>query len=438
MLTTRYHLDEAHLRYYDEKLKSWASSQPVKTLPSSLYPWTLTEKAGAVTCWPVGGTELKPTVDFLFTETPPASGDKGPDNPSTITGVESVTVGRSGKNIMELQPRLGAGYLNFEKKSDGSIRIYGTTPSSTYDQVTLFPASTILGTLLHRGMTYTASYYGIEEKLSLQVYSKKPDNSYTHLGSCSVSSNKLKFTVPDNAVNVWVRIQTNAGNTVDDTVKVQIELGSNATSFEPCSYTSATVSLGETRYGGSIDLATGVMTVTHFLEQLSSSTNIVATGFSEGQSAYRVGMYLSSSKERLPYPITSLEGYACNSFPVVADPSVNSAPCFGLAGGSILTYLCLTKTMLGVGDGAAYDAVRSAVLSFLGSHQVKVAGKLATPYTVQLTPTQILSLSQPDKYTPRLNTVYSDASSVQVTYVKSPIRTEFELQQAIVSQGGNI
>ena len=78
------YLNEADLSRYDPKLKEWISAQPVKTLPSTLYPWTLTAKAGAVTCWPVGGTELKPTVDFLFSETGPASGDKGPDNPSTI------------------------------------------------------------------------------------------------------------------------------------------------------------------------------------------------------------------------------------------------------------------------------------------------------------------------------------------------------------------
>ena len=59
-------------------------------------------------------------------------------------------------------------------------------------------------------------------------------------------------------------------------------------------------------------------------------------------------------------------------------------------------------------------------------------------FTIQLSPTSISALAQTDKYTPRLNTVYTDAQAVQVGYVKSPIREEFELQQAIVTQGGNI
>lgn len=63
---------------------------------------------------------------------------------------------------------------------------------------------------------------------------------------------------------------------------------------------------------------------------------------------------------------------------------------------------------------------------------------MSDPVIAQLTPHQILSLAQTDKYTPRLNTVYTDASSVQVGYVKSPIREEFELQQAIVAQGGSV
>jgi hypothetical protein len=64
--------------------------------------------------------------------------------------------------------------------------------------------------------------------------------------------------------------------------------------------------------------------------------------------------------------------------------------------------------------------------------------RLHTPVISQLTPTQIYSLSQPDPYTPRLNTVYSDQQSVQVGYPKSPLVTASELTNAIISLGGNV
>lgn len=63
---------------------------------------------------------------------------------------------------------------------------------------------------------------------------------------------------------------------------------------------------------------------------------------------------------------------------------------------------------------------------------------LENPFTIQLTPTQIYSLSQPDPYTPRINTVYSDQQSVQVGYPKSPQATAAELTNAIISLGGNV
>ena len=64
--------------------------------------------------------------------------------------------------------------------------------------------------------------------------------------------------------------------------------------------------------------------------------------------------------------------------------------------------------------------------------------RLATPYTVSLTPTQIYSLSQPDPYNPRVNTVYSDQVSVEVGYPKSPQATASELTNAIISLGSNL
>ena len=53
--------------------------------------WRKTSAAQSVSCWPIPESPLEPEVSFLSSETPPESGDKGPDNPSTIVGVESVS-----------------------------------------------------------------------------------------------------------------------------------------------------------------------------------------------------------------------------------------------------------------------------------------------------------------------------------------------------------
>ena len=69
---------------------------------------------------------------------------------------------------------------------------------------------------------------------------------------------------------------------------------------------------------------------------------------------------------------------------------------------------------------------------------VTVAGLLKTPQTVQLTPLQLTALAQKDKYTPRINTLYTDADSIQAVYRKSLIHDEDEKVQAIVALGGSV
>ena len=53
--------------------------------------WRKTSAGQSVSCWPIPESPLEPEVTFKFSEVPPESGTKGPDNPSTIVGVESVS-----------------------------------------------------------------------------------------------------------------------------------------------------------------------------------------------------------------------------------------------------------------------------------------------------------------------------------------------------------
>jgi hypothetical protein len=185
--------------------------------------------------------------------------------------------------------------------------------------------------------------------------------------------------------------------------------------------TDYTLLLGGTYYGGSIDLATGVMTVTWYGVTLTEETPIFFSTLRTG------GIFeVQYSNSNLP------EGYiyktqTCSH--LIYDSSYNVTYEHFYMGKRLYMWLdCQTK---------------EEYLTWLTSQKnagtpVTVAYQLVTPLTVQLTPTSISALAQTDKYTPRLNTIYSDQQAVQVGYVKSPIREEFELQQAIVGQGGNI
>ena len=408
------YLDEAGLSRYDPKLKEWISAQPAKTLPSTLYPWTLTEKAGAVACWPVGGTELKPVVDFLFTETGPAEGTKAPDNPSTITGVSSVKVTRCGNNLFTYPYYDSPQTINnveWTVLSDGSVVANGTTPANTRSvfRVTyekLLPAG-----------TYT---------VYLNPGIRNVCDSYLTYGSTTLwgNANPHTFTLSTpQTVSCYLRVAMGAA--VDNyKYTPQLEIGSISTEFEKGEGTDYTISLGSTYYGGTVDLATGVMTVTYYAHVFDGTEAITTFTVLE-------------TNGRVEFPLDGVRPFSddyqyCSHLVHNASWTSDTAHFYVNAYQSGYSAV-LTAPYLTQESFRAWLAQQYA-----NGTPVKLVYRLYTPLTISLTPTQILSLTQTDKYTPRLNTIYTDASAVQVGYVKSPVREEYELQQAVVAQGGNI
>lgn len=297
------YIDLAGLSRYASRQKEWLERDYALLRDMQ---WTRSEKAGAVSLWPVGGTPLLPTVDFLFSETGPASGDKGPDNPSTITGVSTITVTRCE----------------------------------------------------------------------------------------TVGVDSTDYTLP----------------------------------------------LGSTFYGGTLDVATGVMTVTHGRYIFTGNERGWSNDGSGGLHSYNETTALGFTQLNLNNYITGTAqdgNSSCTHLPYAATSEANvqsgvrTFACYCLVGsGKQLRFIVPFST---ISDLQAWLSAQNA-----NGTPVAVTYKLATPYTVQLDPVSISALAQVDKYTPRLNTVYTDASAVQVGYVKSPIREEYELQQAVIAQGGNV
>ena len=409
------YLNETGLAYYSEKLKPWIASQPVKTIPSSLNPWTLSDKAGAVTCWPVGGTPLLPTVDFLFTETGPAEGTKGPDNPSTITGVSSVKVTRCGKNLLPI-PAVGTTTINqvgFTVNADGSITVNGTASADADFFISPNKIPTFGKTIFISGCPSGGSLSTYS--LHLAVY----NGSIVTFVNDDFGSGYLYVNANPRQIIASIRIKS--GFTANNLVFYpQIEFSSTATSFESYSGNDYTLPLGNTYYGGSIDLATGVMTVTHAAIKIGD-----ISGFT-----YR------SDFSGCWTPASTLQpGASYTENPVCTHAIFTSGADFSSATDGVFRW----------GAGGTnktwwyYKSTATTPEEFYAEYgDAYLAFKIQVPYTVLLTPTQILALPQSDKYTPRLNTIYTDASAVQVGYVKSPIREEYELTQAVVAQGGNI
>ena len=438
------YLNETGLAYYNGKLKAWVGDNATqKTVPPALYPWTLSDKAGAVTCWPVGGTPLKPTVDFLFTETPPSNGQpKAPDNPSTITGVSSVTVTRCGKNqfkrpyLSESSSEVTIRQVKFTIDADtGIITVNGT---ATGGDASFWLVGNTSFFRLEKNQTYSLSGCpsgGSDNTYFLTWTRYNLDGTYGAALSNDTGSGATASYTADWKPIIAIRIKS--GVTVSNLVfKPQLELGSTATTFEPYDGTDYTLPLGSTYYGGSIDLAAGVMTVTWEGAAISSFSsaqaktdtiecatsvpfrhkgNVAATNFSSNRFVSMIG---SGDTEHVRQSGSTPSGAS-----------------------GVIFYIAKTRLDIsGAADPSSPTNAEwlAAANAWLADNPVFFVGQLFSPYAVPLTPLQLSTLAQAGKYTPRLNTIYTDASSVQVGYVKSPIREEYELQQAIVGLGGNV
>jgi hypothetical protein len=438
------YLNEDGLARYDGLIKNWTTfkSGTVDGV-DPLLNWQKTDTAASVTFYPLPAAPLDPVVNFLFTETGPASGTKAPDNPSMITGVTQSKVTRCGKNLADsenlfVQPGRG---IAASRSSDGAVNITGTTSGSGF---VYFNAATSdiakMPDYIESEKTYAFSLKTSYANCVLQVFFS---NSLSAWGSpkLELSPNTSgTLTLDPSWIRGFVRIYIPSGYATNFDAYVQVEEGSAATSFEPYDGADYTVNLGGTYYGGSLDLSAGTMTVTHGRYVFTGNEQGWSNDGSGGLHSYNATTALGFTQLNLNNYITGTAqdgNSSCTHLPYTATSEANvqsgarTFACYCLVGGGKqLRFIVPFST---ISDLQSWLSAQNAA-----GTPVAVTYKLVTPFTVQLTPTQIYSLSQLDPYTPRINTVYSDQTSVQVGYPKSPLATSTELTNAIVSLGGNV
>lgn len=423
--------------------------------------WLRTDKAGAVSLWPIGGTPLKPVVDFLFAETPPASGDKGPENPSTISGVSSVGVADRSKNIYDF-PNLSAEPYNgvtITCDADGTITLNGTCNLSSSQSKELYytyPVAIktisqikVIASIYHIGGAYDISDSDADTPVLVQVIRQSLTTGsfgYCWLKDTGTDQTSIQSWTVSNAALITCSLRFFGGAVYNNyKIKVQYEISSDSTvpsSYEPPARDAfAVLPLNGTYYGGTLDVASGVMTVTWGSLTFSSVTNF------QGDNGTCVKFaHVSTTRKDTHYSGSYPDFFACSMFPVLSSSPQDVEFCRAIGSGdagSQSAVFSILKSRLDVSGAVNPSSPTNAewlaaINAWLAEHPVTYYFKLYYPYIVQLSPTEILSLAQADKYTPRLNTIYTDASAVQVGYVKSPIRDEYELQQAVTAQGGNV
>ena len=167
-------------------------------------------------------------------------------------------------------------------------------------------------------------------------------------------------------INFTVRFTI--GDTVDIYESIILTKGSEIIDYEPYNGNTYTIDLDGTRYGGTLDVTTGVLTVTHGYVELSTYTwtQNWSSGTPTGVFHTQVISYAKASGDLI-----------CDSYKVVRNISPNA-----MGNGCIIMYnnarLYITNT--DYTDGTALKS------SLSGKYAVY---ELATPQTVQLTPTEV-------------------------------------------------
>lgn len=410
-----------NLSRYDGKIKEFLKAEARK-----YANWQKTEKSGAVAFKPAPESDLEPVVDFMFTETPPAEGEKGPENPSTIAGVGSVEITLTGKNLVSLpyHSNVGTGNgITWTINPDKSITANGT---ATVDTNFYFTGVNTTKLRLVENNTYFLSGCPAGGSTSTYYLTAVSGLNDTYVRCYDIGAGAT-YTPKSSDVCV-VHVTIKQGTTVNNiTFRPQLESGNSKTSYEVASRERATIQLGDTYYGGSLDVATGVMTVTHAVRQFTGDDGLFWNLY---ETTSCTEIYNGSSTALYPGRVSgfNIDG-VCSHFNKLTS-STGDVVGFGFYGASPGGYFFYPGDIT-VDGWNAYLAEQYA-----NGTPVTVVYPLAEPFTVQLTPTEIHSLPALDKYEPRINSLYTDQKAVQVGYAKSPICSEYELTQAIIATEG--
>ena len=374
--------------------KPWTSKKIVDSLCQPIE-----ESGNPVQCYPVENYPLGVTVQMEPIQE--GNGDPSPDNIRPITGMDTVSVTRCGKNLINKNTAI-VGDMVFG--ADGTPANY---PDVAVNYVKVKP-----NTLYTLAYEYAATSDIMYCRLAYLNEKREFIVRKTILGSESGKKKTYSFTTTSETH--WLQLGMN--NVVDGfnhNYSMSLCEGDTACDYEPYADTTD-IALPETVYGGTLDVETGVLTVTHCFVTLTGNEDWGKAG------NYLYAPITPKGKSRI--------SGACSHFPFwdgVGD--------FDYVAGNYVAHLGWGFVVAG---GIAEQYTVDGFKAYLASQKeagtpVQVCYGLDKPYTIQLTPQQITALSG-------VNTIYTDADGVIVTGAEDPKHTITELKNAIISLGGNV
>ena len=288
------------------------------------------------------------------------SGDPSPDNVRPIIGWTEVNVWRTGKNLIPNGQNGDNGYI-----ANTRLLVDGTTTADSSLYVSEYFS-------VKAGVYYTWSGASSLVSSSICFY----DASKNFISGVSAGGALPKtITTPANAAYA----RANQYVTATSTYYTQLELGSSASAYEAYSGNSYTIPLGQTVYGGTLDVTSGKLTVDRAMVDMGALNWVLSTG---GANIFTVVL----SDRKYSHDIRAI----CSVYPVKNTVEQSTA----VPNNGDKTCCFYYQVGQSYKNFYVYDTDYSDAASFkTAMNGVQLVYELATPIEVQLTPTQITTLS---------------------------------------------
>lgn len=392
----------------------WSSKQIIDALCPPLE-----ETGNPVQCYPVAGYPLE--VKASWEPRQEGEGDPSPENVRPITGLDEVTVARSGKNLMPYQKPSSPVYTNngitYTWNDDGSIHVSGTV-SGRSDSNTMNFENFSVPPGKYRMIVSAQS--GVTAQFVVKKASTGTNLWY----------NPMNITIESGDVPQYFYVIVYAGVVVDTTVYAFLSYGTDipsADDYAPYTGATAALDLPSTVYGGEVDLVTG--------EGIETVHSIVLDGtepwseYNSGSTGLKYFQYTVSDAQRLPSaggsPALAKSSQKISHF-AIGNPysenvdnagwvySTESADYYGIR-------ICMSACA-DVNDWKAYLAAQ-----YSAGTPVTIAYKLATPQPIQATGSQSLPAISGE------NVLLTNADSLTVTGRADPNHTIQTLSDRIAA-----
>lgn len=353
--------------YFLDFKKGSASGSRIKYITSGDNEMVLDEKTD-VFCLIGIGTQGIPNENDSFTVSPMIRPVAIADDSFEKYSGQTVNVvfPATGKNLLPLKAYNGGSYnaavgTQFTVTENTSVT---KTDDSISIDVSSWQGISMLSEPLQPG-AYHIHVEATSTNMRMTRYVLDEDFKVTrnlgNTGSGTSTTIDLNVTIAEGEKYIFIFLASSASGSVKFE-NPQIEEGSSATTYEPFTNTA---------YGGTLDLDTWILTVTHI------HAAFLATGKNDNF------MYTTLSTQSLPAIKGINAGVKCNRYRVV--PNVSSSE----------TLAVITVFANGIIRWVEPDYIDKTYQEFnsmMGENRVEIVYELATPLVFQLTPTQILSL----------------------------------------------